>query len=323
MTATLPAGVFRKPWFGKTRYFISHSYRDAAARDALVAKLPPHVAPFIFPEIVVTPEQRVSDDLVREVRKSQGLVYLDGGESAASFWVAFERRFALGLGMPVIAFDPISRRFAKSTASAVDPPCSFVWNQANARDSGIVQAVSRWLISERRLDLTSSLPRTGLPPSSVSDTAETFDAKQRGGGTIVLFLSEAALADPGFAALRGHHTHAALTNENTLDERTLIVWTETPRRPHVETALAQTWAAPEYAALRQAILTSMSDTGARKAISLSEQGKLDWRRADDLMVRVEYLAFRIGGAGRLFTEDLRTIFDDMRERPVVDRPGML
>ena len=40
--------------------FVSHAYADAAARDALIERLPTGVLPFVFPPITVRPEEFVS-----------------------------------------------------------------------------------------------------------------------------------------------------------------------------------------------------------------------------------------------------------------------
>jgi hypothetical protein len=44
--------------------FISHACADAAARDALIEKLPSGVTPFVFPPITVRPEEFVSEPTV-------------------------------------------------------------------------------------------------------------------------------------------------------------------------------------------------------------------------------------------------------------------
>src|SRR5690242_12395462 len=83
--------------------FISHSFKDAEPRQELLAQLPRDVEPFVFPPIVVQPDQMVSDKLLDAIRACDGLIYLQGGASAQSFWVALERDYALRVGKSVYA----------------------------------------------------------------------------------------------------------------------------------------------------------------------------------------------------------------------------
>lgn len=85
--------------------FISHSYKDADAREQLLNLLPKSVTPFVFPPIVVPPEQMISTKLLDAIQKCGGLIYLRGGESERSFWVVLERDYALRQGKRVFAFD--------------------------------------------------------------------------------------------------------------------------------------------------------------------------------------------------------------------------
>lgn len=85
--------------------FISHAYADAAVRDALIERLPSGVTPFVFLPITVEPEAFVSDPLIDAVLDCDGMIYLRGGASDRSFWVALERDYALRVGKKVFAFD--------------------------------------------------------------------------------------------------------------------------------------------------------------------------------------------------------------------------
>lgn len=87
------------------RCFISHAYADATARDTLIKRLPTGVTPFVFPPITVKPEEFVSDPLIGAVLNCDGLIYLRGGASDHSFWVALECDCALIAGKPVFVFD--------------------------------------------------------------------------------------------------------------------------------------------------------------------------------------------------------------------------
>lgn len=328
MTAAVPTAVFPRRIFRPARYFVSHSYRDAAARTLLVSLLPKRVRPFIFQQIDVTPDQRVSDDLVDAVNRSHGLVYLKGGASAASFWVAFERRMALRAGKPVVAFDPETRVFSKPALKLVDPPCAFVWNGFGTGDSDVVQRAAAWLLDKRGLDLTAARDRKRTPAGALDlkDSASSLNGKMRAGGVIVLFLSVEALEDPEFYELREGETRSYLTNEGVLASAVLVIWTRRPDAERLRKALATNWWKADLAPLKTAIDASLSTADGRAPIILTENGRMDWRRVDDLMVRVDYLVFRRDGIGRLWTQQAfrePTHREEMQGRPVSDRPGML
>lgn len=321
--------VFPKRWLGPARYFISHAYADKDARRLLVASLPSRrVKPYIFPEIVVTPEQRVSDDLVTEVTRSRGLIFLMGGASAESFWVAFERRMALRAGKRVVAFDPVTRTFSRPKLKLVDPPCAFVWNGIGTGDTDVVHAAAKWLMDRRGLDLTAAKgrERTNAGALDLKDSMYSLNEKMRAGGVIVLFLSVEALEDDAFYELREGEVRSYLTNEGVLKAAVLIVWTRRPDAERLRKALATNWWKPDLAPLKEAIAASLVEDERRKAVILTEGGRVDWRRVDDLMVRVDYMVFKRDGIGRMIQElsfpDLPHL-QEMRGRPVVDRPGML
>lgn len=103
-----------------TKCFISHAYKDMDTRQRLLALLPERVEPFIFPPIVAPPHKMVSDKLLDAIRKCDGLIYLQGGASAQSFWVALERDYALRQGKPVFAFDPETQDIALDKSPPMD-----------------------------------------------------------------------------------------------------------------------------------------------------------------------------------------------------------
>lgn len=316
----------RRLW--PARYFISHSYRDKAARDLLVSRLPKGIRPFIFPQIDVPPDRRVSDDLVAAVNASHGLVYLEGGVSAESFWVAFERRMALRARKPVIAFDPATERFSRPAVKLVDPPCAFVWNGFGTGDTDVVHGAAKWLLDKRGLDLTAARgrKRTTAGALDLKDSMYSLREKMGAGGVIVLLLSVEALEDPDFYDLREGEVRSYLTNQGILDKAVLVAWTRRPDKERLRKALATNWWKPDLAPLKEAITASLSEDHGRAPIILTEGGRVDWRRVDDLMVRVDYMVFCRDGIGRLwpqqpFVEPSHR--EQMQFRPVSDRPGML
>jgi hypothetical protein len=328
MSGTGATQVFPRRWLRPARYFISHSYRDEMQRDLLVELLPKSVRPFIFQPIEVSPDRRVSDDLVKAVNGSHGLIHLEGGASAQSFWVAFERRMALRAGKPVVGFDPETRAFTRSALKLIDPPCAFVWNGFGSGDTEVVHDAAKWLLDKRGLDLTAARDRklTNAGTLDLKDSMYSLNDKMRAGGVLVLFLSVEALEDPEFYELREGETRSYLTNEGVLSSAVLIAWTRPPDTERLRKALATNWWKPDLAPLKAAIHASLSEEDKRVPIILSEGGRMDWRRVDDLMVRIDYMVFRRDGIGRLWPQrpfEEPTHREEMSFRPVSDRPGML
>jgi hypothetical protein len=93
------------------KYFISHSYKDIIVRDKIATRLRPGVEPYIFPPIVASPLEFVSNTLIGALLACDGLIFPDNEESRNSFWVTFEREYSLHIRKPVIAFNVISECF--------------------------------------------------------------------------------------------------------------------------------------------------------------------------------------------------------------------
>jgi hypothetical protein len=104
MSSSLDSGGVWLP----ARCFISHSYKDLQARQRLLDSLPSTVQPVIFPAIEALSEKMLRYELIRALEQCDGLIYLEGGYSDTSIWVAFERDYARRAGKPVFAFDTLS-----------------------------------------------------------------------------------------------------------------------------------------------------------------------------------------------------------------------
>lgn len=78
--------------------FISHAYLDAEVRDRLIATFPPHVEPFVFPPITVSPDRLVSTPLIEALLGCDGVIYLRGVHLIVPYeWPSNEiTHFALG-----------------------------------------------------------------------------------------------------------------------------------------------------------------------------------------------------------------------------------
>jgi len=102
------------------RCFISHAYTDRKHLNELLSALPDYVSPLIFPPIHVTPDQRVSDDLVQSILDCDGLIYIRSVLSTPSFWVNFEKDYALRSHKIVYAYSSADQRLTRDRSSPMD-----------------------------------------------------------------------------------------------------------------------------------------------------------------------------------------------------------
>jgi hypothetical protein len=84
----------------------------------------------------------VSDDLVVSILSREGLIYLDSDHSANSFWVEFEKDYALRAKKLIYAYDQTEQRFVKSSDRARDLA---VFQNYYHRDLGIARAITEFM----------------------------------------------------------------------------------------------------------------------------------------------------------------------------------
>lgn len=174
------------------KYFISHSYKDLDIRKKMVYNLPNGVRPFVFPPINVSPEEFVSNALIEAILDCDGLIYLDGGYSAQSFWVAFERDYAKRAGKPVYAYDPDTKTVRPDDEPAMD---LHIFVSCTAADRPQVKNILQHMREQRffeisdyysvkgKRDETRQLPTEGLLRASIVE-------KMNRGGYVVAFWSK-------------------------------------------------------------------------------------------------------------------------------------
>lgn len=132
------------------KYFISHSYGDATVRDSMLHKLPEGVIPYIFPRIDVTPMEFVSNSLIGAILACDGMIYMNEGASARSFWVAFERDYALRAEKPVFSYTPSKSIFSRHTSPPLDLA---VFASYTRKDVQIVMPVLDFMRKRRHFDV--------------------------------------------------------------------------------------------------------------------------------------------------------------------------
>lgn len=144
----------------------------------------------MFPPISVSPDEMVSYKLIEKILDYEGLIYLEGGYSDQSFWVAFERDFALRAGKPVFAFSPKTGEFRVHDQPVLKLPV-FVSHSPFDRDQ--VNEIVHFMHGKRFFDVTSF---GILPPSRTTSTDKqirsTIIEKINRGGYLVACLSKHA-----------------------------------------------------------------------------------------------------------------------------------
>jgi Protein of unknown function DUF72 len=135
--------------------FISHAYADAIPRDGLIKSLPSDVEAIVFPPITVPPDQFVSNRLIESLLSCDGLIYLTGGASDSSFWVAFEHDYALRAGKQVFSADVHTLKITKHTGNALELA---VFASYHRQDRARVREVADFLNRERYFDLWLDVP---------------------------------------------------------------------------------------------------------------------------------------------------------------------
>ena len=150
--------------------------------------LPKNVEPFIFPPITVPPEEAVSDKLLDAIRDCNGMIYLEGGVSAESFWVALERDYALRLGKSVFAFNSLTKKLVRDPS---EPLALRVFISSSHHDRVAVQHI---LDIMRKRDFDPWFDEWNVRPGDEFQN-EIFHGIERAlaaGGYVVAFWSNRA-----------------------------------------------------------------------------------------------------------------------------------
>ena len=171
------------------RCFISHAYTDRKHLNDLLAALPDYVSPLIFPPIDVTPDQRVSDDLVKSILDCDGLIYIRSALSTASFWVNFEKDYARRSHKIVYAYSNDDKRLTRDWSSPMELR---VFPSYTREDKGRVQEITETL---KKRYFSVWLDEEQLQPGM--EWAKEIESGLRDiverGGYLAAFISNASL----------------------------------------------------------------------------------------------------------------------------------
>lgn len=168
--------------------FVSHAYEDSPALENLRKHIGSQVNLFEFPPISVPPEQMVSNDLIKAIRKSDSLIYIKGGASDNSPWVTLERNFALQSNMDVYYFDTNDGSIGRDTSDPFDLP---VYASYSRSDGDRVKNLVDFMARERSFDIYMDEDM-----ESGANLHQEFDSailtRLERGGYLVLFWSAEA-----------------------------------------------------------------------------------------------------------------------------------
>ena len=168
--------------------FISHAYANREICGRLLATLPSGTRAIVYPPITVPPEQLVSTPLIEALRECDGLIYLAGAASERSFWVAFERDYALRLNKPVYAADVSTLQLSRCTDAPLDLA---VFASYVGQDRDRVRAICDFMRRERNFDVWIDFESLAAG-ENWRESIQGALPKYSGRGYVVAFWSEAA-----------------------------------------------------------------------------------------------------------------------------------
>lgn len=197
------------------KYFISHSYKDVQVRDNIIKKLPSGMEPFIFPPINAKPDEFVNSHLIEAILSCDGLIYLRGGHSEKSFWVAFERDYALRIGMPVYAADPNTLKIELDKSQSLDLA---IFSTYSSKDRTQINKITEYLSSQRYFDVWIDVEKLLPGQDWFSEIKNGLDQTVRRGGYTVVFWSK-NLGNTGrysYQGIKNNHVLVALLDNTPL-----------------------------------------------------------------------------------------------------------
>lgn len=125
--------------------FISHSYKDTDVRRVIQA-LPRGVRPIVFPPIDLSPSEFVSEHLIAALDRAKSVLVVDSPSSRQSFWVAFERHYAMQRRKRLFRYDSETNSIRLDDEPVRDLP---IFASFQHRDEIVVKAVLTWLRKKR------------------------------------------------------------------------------------------------------------------------------------------------------------------------------
>jgi TIR domain len=247
------------------RCFISHSYKDSAIRQQLIDSLPKEVQPIVFPSITARPSQMISRNLISTILRCDGLIYLEGGYSQASFWVAFERDFALRARKKVFAFTPQTSHLRLDTSAPLHLPI-FLCHSGTDKDYTRIERILRFMRVGRFFDIWLDQVEIGVNDTWWFALLENIQKCLHSGGYLLVFWS------------------ADAARSGWIKEQLAIVLRVTPS--HQSPKLL-------FALLDETPLPSFAQSLEEETIAIyGKNNTLEMHGIDDLIVRLYWLIYR-------------------------------
>ena len=169
--------------------FISHSYAETAALEQLRRILPDSVTPLVFPPIQARPDEFVSKPLIEALLGCDGLIYLGGGASDRSFWVAFERDYALRSSKPVFRFDVSTAELSPDSDRPLDLA---VFASYHRNDETRVRQMCEFLYKERNFDVWLDIKDIHSGTLFYEELQKGLADRLNRGGYVIVFWSDEA-----------------------------------------------------------------------------------------------------------------------------------
>jgi hypothetical protein len=166
--------------------FVSFAYEDQPVIDQLHERLDRHAQLSVFPPINVTPEEMVSNELLRTIRRCDSLIYIVGGQSSTSPWVTLERDYALRFGLDVYFFDQQNATIERDTSAPLD---LLVFASYSHADDERVQDLLDFMRRKRSFDIFKDKKILGLTPTNGAEALNAIDSRLERGGYLALFWS--------------------------------------------------------------------------------------------------------------------------------------
>ncbi|MEP7288432.1 MAG: TIR domain-containing protein [Chloroflexota bacterium] len=183
--------------------FVSFSYKDTESLQLLHKSLPSQVEPFMFPPITVAPDEMISNALINAILDRDGLIYLEGGYSAQSFWVAFERDYALRAKKRVFSFNPQTAEVKQANLEPLKLPILGIYTR---RDRDHIVRLTHFMKEKRFFDtwIFDERPRSNNKLASKVSRSTLVQRMNMGGYAVVfwsknMIYSERAQAEFEFA----------------------------------------------------------------------------------------------------------------------------
>ena len=139
------------------RCFVSHSYQDSDVVAKLQKKKGMHDKLVHFPRVEPDPSHAVSEGIATQILGCDALIYVREGASASSFWVSFERDYALRAGRPVYAYSPTADALVRDTSSPLDLDLRVMFHRD---DEERIAALFEWMKTQRHVDLEEARSRS-------------------------------------------------------------------------------------------------------------------------------------------------------------------